>query len=370
MHRHQAMAWVVSVCAGSLRLSQAKTLSALVAAALHVQRVSLASIGRCIIGGTVKHHIKRIWRFCANTRVETADAMRGVVKQILRKRNKPLLISFDWTDFKQFQTLMAAAVFKGRSIPLCWASCHKHLYDGHRSRNAFEESLLLVLRSMIPQGQKVILLGDRGFGRTELARFCQRHGFDYVIRIQPGVNIASPAFTGKLLDYPVHKGICRLLTSVTYRAGKDPVIQHIVVRWVRNLPVKRDEPWFLMTSLTGAPAAISRLYGQRMTIEELFRDGKNKRHGWSLRDTQISKPDRLDRLLLILALAYLLLCGIGLIALQTNHPGAWTASSKNDCSVFTIGRLMCQRQGQLSASIAQILRAVFHATELAAGNWG
>ena len=42
MHRKDAIAWVVSVCTGSLRLSQAKTLSILVAAAMRVQRVSLA----------------------------------------------------------------------------------------------------------------------------------------------------------------------------------------------------------------------------------------------------------------------------------------------------------------------------------------
>ena len=56
-----------------------------------------------------------------------------------------------------------------------------------------------------------------------------------------------------------------------------------------------------------------------MTIEELFRDDKNKRNGWSLRDTKITRPDRLDRLLLILAIAYLLLCGIGLIARSTHQ---------------------------------------------------
>ncbi len=51
------------------------------------------------------------------------------------------------------------------------------------------------------------------------------------------------------------------------------------------------------------------LYGRRMTTEQLFRDHKSKRNGWSLRDTQLSTPDRLDRLLLALAVAYLLLCG-------------------------------------------------------------
>ncbi len=366
MRRTDASAWVVTVCAASLRLSQAKTLGVLVAASLSVERVSLANIGRALLGNA-KHQIKRCWRFCANHRVETADAMRGVVKKVLRKRRKkPLIISFDWTDVRQFQTLMASVVFKGRSVPICWASCKKHVYDGHRSRNGFEESLLLVLRSMIPPEQKVILLGDRGFGRTELARFCQIHGFDYVIRIGPKVHVSCASYMGKLIDYPVHKGICKLLKSVDYRQHNS-VRQNIVVRWVRGLPAKRDECWFLMTSLSAGPARISQLYGQRMTIEELFRDAKNKRNGWSLRDTKITQADRLDRLLLILAIAYLLLCGIGLVALTTRRPSDWSASSKNDCSVFTIGRIMIAR---IRVRITQALQALIDATEEAVPKWG
>jgi hypothetical protein len=265
MHRKDAIAWVLTVCAGSLRLSQAKTLAILVASAMSVERVSLANIGRAMTG-MVKHQIKRCWRFCANDRIETADAMRGVLKRVLKKRKKKLLVSFDWTDIKGFQTLVASAVFKGRSIPICWASCKKHVYDGHRSRNAFEESLLLVLREMIPQQVKVILLADRGFGRTELARFCQAQGIHYVIRIQPNVHVNAAGYQGKLIDYPVKRGICKLLKNVAYRSHHS-VEQNIVVRWVRGLPKKRDECWFLMTDLQAGPAQISQLYGQRMTIE-------------------------------------------------------------------------------------------------------
>jgi hypothetical protein len=366
MRRSDATAWVISVCAVSLRRSQAKTLAALVAGALTVQRASLANIGRALLG-RARHQIKRCWRFCANDRVETADAMRGVVKKVLRRnRKRPLLVAFDWTDLRQFQTLMASVVFKGRSVPLCWASCARHVYDGHRSRNAFEESLLLVLRSMVPAGRRVILLADRGFGRTELARFCQDHGLDYVIRIKPHVCVRCASYTGKLLDYPVHKGVCRLLKSVAYRSHHG-VTQNVVVRWVRGLPARRDECWFLMTSLDAGPARVSTLYGRRMTIEELFRDAKNKRNGWGLRDATVTRADRLDRLLLILALAYLLLCGVGLAAMRTCRPGCWTAGSKNDCSVFTIGRVMISRT-QVSA--AQAVRAVTEATEEAAPKWG
>ena len=54
MRRNQATAWVVMLCAVSLRLSQAKTLGALVAAAMGVQRISLANIGRAMLG-SAKH---------------------------------------------------------------------------------------------------------------------------------------------------------------------------------------------------------------------------------------------------------------------------------------------------------------------------
>jgi len=50
MRRTEAVAWVVSVCAGCLRLSQAKTLAILVGSALRVERVSLGNIGRGMLG--------------------------------------------------------------------------------------------------------------------------------------------------------------------------------------------------------------------------------------------------------------------------------------------------------------------------------
>jgi hypothetical protein len=366
MRRTDAIAWVVSVCAGSLRLSQAKTLAALVAGAMRVQRISLANLGRALAGTTAKHQIKRCWRFCDNPRVEAADAMRGVVARLVRKRNKPLLVALDWVDVRGFQTLVASAVLNGRATPLCWASCVRQTYDGHRSRNAFEEALLLVLRSMVPEQVKVILLADRGFGRCALAAFCRRHGFGYLIRVRPDVRVKLRGFDGRLLDYPVKRGVAKVLRDVAYRAD-GAVTQHVVVRWKAGLPARRDEPWFLMTDLKGTAHQLCALYARRMTIEQLFRDQKNKRNGWSLRDTQLQTPQRLDRLLLVLAIAYLLLCGLGLIARRTHRPSAWCASSKERCSVFQIGLRMCVT---LDARPSQAFAAVLDLSLEVAGKWG
>lgn len=276
MDRKDAIAWLLSACAATLRQSQAKTLVALVRAALFSPRVSLANLGRQVTATTtVKHRIKRVWRFISNQRVEPTVAMGGVVSRLLAgyPRRRPLLISFDWTDIRGLQTLVAAANLKGRAIPLAWASCRKHVYDGHRSRNAFEESLLLMLRAMLPRELPVILLADRGFGRTELGRFCQYHGFHYVIRIQGKVQVCFHGQVCRLDQYAVRKGGCELLRQVLYRS-RDPLRQDVVVRWKKGLPAKRDEPWYLMTDLpTARPEArwtarrLSDLYGRRMSIE-------------------------------------------------------------------------------------------------------
>jgi len=365
MHRKDAIAWVLTVCASSLRLSQAKTLAILVASAMSVQRVSLANIGRHM-EGAAKHQIKRTWRFCANDRIETADAMRGIIARLLKKRSKPLVVALDWVDIRGFQTLVASAVLKGRSVPICWASCNRHVYDGHKSRNSFEESLLSVLRSMVPESVRVILLADRGFGRCALAAFCRRRNFHYLIRIQPNVKVKLKGFNGKLLDYPVFKGIAKVLKDVAYRAD-GAVTQNIVIRWRKDLPQRRDECWFLMTDLAATAQQLCQLYGRRMTIEQLFRDHKSKRNGWSLRDTQLTTPDRLDRLLLILAIAYLLLCGIGLLAQQTHRPGAWCSTSKERCSIFTIGLLMREK---ITATPHKAFAAVLQQSEAIGGKWG
>ena len=365
MNRTDAIAWVVTVWA-QLRLSQAKTLGELVAAALHVGRVSLAALGRQLAGQTAtKHRIKRTWRFVANPRVAVGDAMHGVVGRLVKRRKKPLLVGFDWTELRGFCTLMAAAVLKGRAIPLVWASYPKGVLC--KSQNNLEEGLLRVLRTMIPEGVAVILLADRGLGRSELARTCQFLGFHYVVRIRPDVWIEHPDFRGKLLDYPVQRGLCQLLANVQYRKHK-PVCQHVVVRWKIGLPEKRDEPWFLMTDLRRPPIALSELYAQRMTIEELFRDGKSRRNGYALRATQLTRAERIDRLLLILALAYILLVGLGLRARRRYRPGAWRSSNRpRECSAFTIGRIMLERMKLRAVSA---FAAAIAATVEVAPKWG
>jgi hypothetical protein len=365
MNADSVIGWVLTV-AHQLRLSQAKTLASLVEAATHVGRATLSAIGRCLAADTTaKSRIQRTWRFCDNDRVHISDAMCGFINRLTRKRKKALLVALDWTEIRTFHTLMAAAVLGGRAIPLLWASYTEGQL--HRSQNSYEEGLLRLLVSMLPAGVKVIILADRGFGRTELARVCLDLGVRFLIRIKPDVRVTHPSYTGRLDDYPIKKGMWRVLAGARYRSDQ-AVTLNVVIRWKKGLPKHRDEPWFLMTNLGGNAVQLTDLFARRMAIEELFRDGKDGRYGLGLGRAQVETAGRLDRLILVVALALILLSGLGRIARGRFSPSAWCSSNDpRECSDVTVGRRMWDR---IDEPPELLINEIVQATLQVIGNWG
>jgi predicted small integral membrane protein len=122
-----------------------------------------------------------------------------------------------------------------------------------------------------------------------------------------------------------------LLRDVWYRQ-KQPVPQHVAIIW----PPEQEEPWHLMTDVTHLKAkALSQVFARWMTIEEYYRDAKNKRNGFALRLIQIQDSQRLSRFLRILAMAYLLLVTVGLYAADHWQAGPWCAANRaGQCSLF------------------------------------
>jgi hypothetical protein len=105
-----------------------------------------------------------------------------------------------------------------------------------------------------------------------------------------------------------------------------------------------------------------------MTVEEFFRDGKSRRNGFALRNTQIKHANRFDRLLLILALVCLLLVGLGCVARQQFPPAAWCSTNRQrECSDFTIGQRMLQK---LQVEPPQALATLVIGLVEASPNWG
>jgi len=354
--------WVMS-CFQSLRRSQQKTLAAILPAALRVHHITLASLGRAMAGpAAAKHRIKRADRFLGNGRIEPADAMAGVARRLLARRTKPVVVLLDWVDIRQFMVRVAALSFRGRALPLAWACYEK--WEFFRSQNALEEGLLTVLRTILPLPRPVIVVADRGFGRVSLARHMENLKFHYVLRVKGKVWIDHADYWGRLDRFPLRPGQSHALREVRY-SKEHGFPTNLVAAWGTGA----KEPWFLITDLERPAAAVTALYGLRMRIEELFRDYKNIRNGWALRQTQVRSPQRLSRLLLVLAAAYVLLIACGLRMVARFDARDWSSANRpGRCSLWTLGRLLAADKvpslRDLLATLAAALRIE------AIPNWG
>jgi hypothetical protein len=201
----------------------------------------------------------------------------------------------------------------------------------------------------------VTLVADRGFGRADFARWLDELGFGYVLRVKAGTYAASSQHTGRLSALPLRPGTTSWLPEAAYRKTR-PVRTNVAILW----RAKTREPWVLITNVARNADAAAAAYERRMMIEELFRDQKNVRNGWALRQSEVRSVGRLQRLLLVLAVAYLLLVMAGLAVGRQFDPRDWSSSSKGGAhSLWTLGRLMLPHlEVKLKPLLALLLRTI------------
>ena len=228
-----------------------------------------------------KHRIKQVDRFLSNGGIHADDCCEDLTRMVIGPR-KSIRIAIDWTAVGPWDVLVASMVIQRRGQPLYWAACdHNHFT---RSQNAIEDAFLTRLRLMIPRDVEVTLLFDRGFRRVSLVQHLRKLGFHFVIRAMDDILVVGDDYRGYLRDLPLPRTKVR----------------------------DQKEASHLFTDLDLPARDVVKLYAQRFTIEEVFRDEKSTRYGWSLTEYRLkSRLDRLDRLLLVLAATYFLVSIIG-----------------------------------------------------------
>jgi hypothetical protein len=339
MSHRSVVSFIVNVCTG-LRLSQRKTLGELVFGAMQCRRVSLADIGRSLDSAAMaKHCIKRVYRFIANPRVEVTEGARALLHLASKHAQGRFVMALDWVDIRGYKVLRAAVPLRGRSVPIIFGAYEK--WQLYKSQNNLEEGLVRLLKALTPPKSEIVLLADRGFARAEFARALQEIGISYIIRLTGQVHFRSKKHQGRLDAIMLKPGQRRDLGFGAYRKQK-PVRQRVLAYWGRGY----REPWFLGSDLEWGWKKLVAAFQRRMLIEELFRDEKNIRYGWGLRQLSLSTKHRLERMLLVLAFAYLFLLLLGLICAETMSPAHWAAGvshkkkARRQLSAFYIGRLM------------------------------
>jgi hypothetical protein len=223
-------------------------------------------------------------------------------------KQKKLLVALDWTSFagdKQWMLSLNILTGKGQSTPLLWKTVDEKLLKHNRAR--YEDQLLSRLQEVLPEDVVVTLVADRGFADQKFFHFLSEVlKFNYVIRIKGNTIISHKNKVQKGLAYLRQDGRAVLLKDAKITLKGYEVKQVTIVR-----EKEMKAAWILVSNSEMKSGEMINLYSKRWKIEPYFRDLKNGRFGYGLRETHIKASVRRDRLMLIVALSYLLLILLG-----------------------------------------------------------
>jgi hypothetical protein len=298
---------------------------------------------------TIRHRIKRIGRFFANEGV-CRWAVTQCLVELLMPPDRQSIVAVDWTDRGDYMLLIATLCWRRRGLPLAWHHVEKWHYE--KSQNDEEEKLILRLAQLIGS-RPWVLLADRGFARAQLFKSLKSHGVHFVIRVKGNVWIDHFSFSGRIDNVKHQAGKARRLCGVLYHKT-----QKVQLTLVTTHKEPAPEPWHLITTLDLPPAHVARLYAQRMGIEEAIRDCKTH---LGLKRLRLATPDRLDRAMILIAIALLLLALTAQACHQRGEKLQLSTQKRSEpslCFVSTALRILEQYPQRLCINMSFIRNAL------------
>lgn len=337
------------------------------------KHLSIAVLGRNLKSNSmVKHSIKRIDRLFGNKNVQSSAIYyyHQIAKLVIKDVERPS-ISIDWsglTPCGEFHLLRASCPVKGRAVTVFEQSYRESEY----MKQSVHKTFIKKLKFILPESCRPIIVTDAGF-RCPWFKLVTSLGWDYVGRVRNNTQYLEPVkqqwlpiktLYSQATVKPNYLFSTSLAKANSVRGGFYIVKSKPKNRKRKNLRGKKiqcssslkhakrgGEPWLLFSSLSTAQfnaQKITKIYVQRMQIEESFRDLKNTNNGLSLRHCRSYQKGRLNIALLIAAITHFLLWLVGLVAKQKNLHFSFQANTikhRNVLSTFSVGWQYIRRYG-------------------------
>jgi len=285
----------------------------LAAIALGILRSKSLQVGQILpalpLAGTRDTLKKRVQRFLRNPGVTVELYYEPLARRILQRLasgGARIHLAIDRTEWGDFNILYIGVGWRGRALPLVW-----EILGPGASSFAEQKALLAVVARWLPRRADVLLLGDREFGTGVLAQWALHQGWGVCLRLRAHEYVSRAGATQFEMLPLVLPGERRFWGHIAFTQQHAVSGLNLAMYWAPTAA----EPWYLLTTEpTGKRACAS--YQKRFRIEEMFKDFKNNGRGFGLELTGVRHADRLERLLLALALVYtwLLLWGAHVIA--------------------------------------------------------
>jgi len=273
---------------------QREGLSLLVATMLDVRSANLMDLSASLPRDCERIDMRYQWisRLLGNELIDTDRVMTPFASEVLQRASengRQLVLIIDQSKANDTQQAIVVAVrVGGRSLPIAWRVKETEGAIGFAEQKAALETAL----ALLPEGAKVVLMGDRFYGSPDLIAWCRAKGWDWRLRLKADLLVFEDGGESTVAQCFARGE--RMLTDVEL-TGK---------RVRTNIGMVHEdghpEPWFI--AMSDVPTTARTFdYGMRWGIEAMFSDFKSR--GFGLEDSQLQRVDRMDRLILVMALA-------------------------------------------------------------------
>jgi Transposase DDE domain len=307
------------------------TLAALISGIVGSKSTQLPHIAPKVPDGTKpESRVKRFARWCDNAHILEEVYFLPYAEVLLRHLAlETVVLVMDGSGVGRGGTaLLIHGVYKGRALPLAWRV--RHAPKGH-----FSEKLHIAvvegMREVIPEGAKVVFLGDGEFDGTALQATLHKVGWAYACRTAMSTTATWDGTTFRLDTL----GAC-------LKPGRLIEVKNVHVTREAYGPIMGlgccakgyQEPWYLVSNMLTAEEAC-RWDEKRFRIETFFSD--QKRRGFHLHKSHIADPQRLCRLLIAACLAYIWIIYLGSLCEKEGGREPSHRKKRCDLSLFQLG---------------------------------
>lgn len=270
---------------------------------LQADSIALSQIATYLPGSALaESRVTTIRRWWMNFKVDVWSFYRPLLEQALQgwQSAHAIVILDGVTVFNDRWQIFRLALMHGRrAIPLVWIVLPT---EGLTQVEKLEAMLWRAAEFLNPRVRQVTFLADRGVRDHDWAALCLKLGWNYVIRLANSTRIGLTDGQWVRLDQlnVQSNDCCAFQRVLVARSVKWPA--HVTVTRTRPEAKGKSEIVAVMANRAAGRKRL-REYAYRMDIDERFRDDKSG--GFDMAHTRLQHPERLERLLLAVALATL-----------------------------------------------------------------
>lgn len=286
-----------------------KFMARFTAALLQLQTANLWKIAVSLKAGVQdESNHRRIQRFLSGYDLDFTALGSLLVK--LLPQTPPYLAVVDRTEWHFGETpvnvLVVGIAHRGIAFPVAWAVLPK----GGSSRASDQIEVLERFLAVVDASSIEALVADREFISIDWVQCLQEKGIPFAIRLRSdrhiGISPEGPSLPARMFARRCSVGQEKKLEGWNYLFGADEkhAEADLLVRRIataENTPDEEDS--FLILAIWKIdPERATSLYKQRWEIETMFAALKSR--GYRLEQTHLTEPDRIQRLIGLLSVAF------------------------------------------------------------------